>query len=341
MAARYTTFAPVLGGDAAEEMVALCRGFTRSGAPGYGMYSNEGFDTGYAPGLAQRVDTIINYLRDHRDSGLDTATLGARTNYFRETYAYGEEIIAPGIEPFYHHEGLVAAAAELFDGRAVVEPAIVYANILVPGQVLTVHTDVPEFRGANRKTTPQWLLVVMHHSGLFEPWRMPIATAITYFGQDEGGALRYYPDGHDAPPAHFPTDHDTGILLDTDSVFHAVELVTGRGQDQVSGLRPGMRLVAGADDDWVVRDDAGTEVARYHDRDIRFSVSWKAYCFADDDERAAWRAHGDDLDLDTILERLEADLRERGGLDGPRPDPETFGRLLIGEYVAFPPTWDG
>ena len=39
-----------------------------------------------------------------------------------------------------------------------------------------MHTDVPEFRGANRKLVPQWLLVVMHHSGLFEDYRMPIAT---------------------------------------------------------------------------------------------------------------------------------------------------------------------
>ena len=31
-----------------------------------------------------------------------------------------------------------------------------------------MHTDVPEFRGLNRKIVPQWLLVVMHHSGCFD-----------------------------------------------------------------------------------------------------------------------------------------------------------------------------
>ncbi len=246
-------------------------------------------------------------------------------------------MVAPGIEGFYRHEGLLDAAAQLFADRPVVEPAIVYANILVPGQVLTVHTDVPEFRGANRKTTPQWLLVVMHHSGLFERWRMPIATAISYFGEDEGGALRFYPDGHAAPPQHFPTAHDTGILLDTDWVFHAVELVTGPGEELVGRLRPGMRLHPDGGE-WVVREGED-EVSRYRDRDIRFSVSWKAYCFADEAEREAWRAHGDDLSLDEILDRLEADLHEHGGLDGPRPDPETFGKLLIERYITFPPTY--
>ena len=57
---------------------------------------------------------------------------------------------------------MVDAARRLFD-RPVIEPAIVYANLLLPGQELAVHTDVPEFRGANRKVIPQWLLVVMHH----------------------------------------------------------------------------------------------------------------------------------------------------------------------------------
>lgn len=344
MSSTITTFDPLLGGAVADDMLRLCREF--GGEAGYGMYSNEGFDTGYAPKLAQRIDSILNYLNDHADSSMDTGTLAARTNYFRETYAYGEEITAPGVEPFYRHEGLIDAAARLFDGRPVVEPAIVYANILVPGQVLTVHTDVPEFRGASRKTTPQWLLVVMHHSGLFEPWRMPIATAISYFGDDAGGALRYYPDGGDQPPAHFPTAHDTGILLDTDSVFHAVELVTGPGEESVSRLRPGMRLVADGEDDWVVH--AGTqaggvddEVVRYRDRDIRFSVSWKAYCFADEAERDAWRVHGDDLALDTILQTLEDDLRDRGALVGDRPEEHDFARLLIDTHIVFPPTYRG
>jgi hypothetical protein len=56
---------------------------------------------------------------------------------------------------------------------------------MVPGQELALHTDVPEFRGANRKLHPQWLLVAMRHSGLFEDWRMPIATGVAADGNRE------------------------------------------------------------------------------------------------------------------------------------------------------------
>ena len=73
------------------------------------------------------------------------------------------------------HADLVEVG-DIADGKPIVVPNIVYANVVLPGQELSVHTDVPEFRGANRKHEPEWLLVVMHLSGLFEPWRMPIAT---------------------------------------------------------------------------------------------------------------------------------------------------------------------
>ena len=66
---------------------------------------------------------------------------------------------------------------------------------MVPGQELAVHTDVPEFRGCNRKVMPQWLLVAMHHSGLFDEWRMPIATGVAWFHDCDGGEFCYYPGG--------------------------------------------------------------------------------------------------------------------------------------------------
>lgn len=120
----------------------------------YGMYSNEGQDTGYAPELPQRIDAIRNHLR--RNAELPTKEAAARTNYFRETYAYGEEVRLPGIEPFLYHPGFVDAARRIH-GRDIIEPSIVFANLYLPGQELAVHTDVPEFRGANRTTTPQRL----------------------------------------------------------------------------------------------------------------------------------------------------------------------------------------
>jgi hypothetical protein len=308
--------------------------------PSYGLYSNESAPARFAPELAQRYDAAVNFVRTGGRFGRAAepkSMLAARTNYFRETYAYGDEITVAEIEPFFRHDRLTEAARALH-GRPVIEPAIVYANILLPGQELAVHTDVPEFRGANRKLVPQWLLVVMHHSGLFDAWRMPIATIISYFGGGQGGELAYYPDGAAGAPQTYAPKHNTAMVLDTDSVFHGVDRVLG-DEEAMTKLRPGMRLHYEGNDRWTVRDTDDTTVIAEHGTDeIRYSISWKGYCFADEAERTAWFTHSDDLTLDAILERLVADLVDRGHLNSTEHglSDADVGKLLIDTYVQFP-----
>jgi hypothetical protein len=323
---------PLLTGDAADEMVDLWHTYGT-----YGQYSNEGFDTVFAPELAQRYDAAVNFVRTGGRFGRrnePTRLLAARTNYFRETYFYGEHTCSAGVEAFRDDPGLADAARRLHD-RPLIEPAIVYANVLLPGQELAVHTDVPEFRGANRRIIPQWLLVVMRHSELFESWRLRIATGVTYFGAAKGGELAYYPQGAAGPVETFAPTHNTGVVLDTDTIFHGVDRVAG-DDSILESLVPGMTLRCVGDRRWELRQPDDRVVATLGTDDLRYSVSWKAYCFADDAERAAWESHRNDLSLDDILTTLEADLRARGALDGDLPDDATFGKLLIDTYIHFP-----
>ena len=78
-----------------------------------------------------------------------------------------------------------------------------------------------------------------------------------------------------------------------------------------------------------------TVVNRYRWEDLRFSISWKAYCFADDAERRAWKAHSHDLDIAAVVERLVDDLRERGRID-ERPSDDDLVEIIIDEYIRFP-----
>jgi len=327
----HREFDPFLDADDAHAVVRLCEEFGS-----YGLYSEEGLNEGIGEGLPQRFDAAFNFVKTGGRFGRsheDLKILAARTNYFRETYAYGEEISAPGIEPLLHHEGLMQAAKALFD-RPVVEPAIVYANILLPGQELALHTDVPEFRGLNRKHHPQWLLVAMHHSGLFDEHRMPIATAVSWYHDARGGAFAFYPKGADAPVQVYDVGFNTAVLLDTDSVFHGVDRVT-EVDVEMPRFKSGMRLHAEGGGRWSVRDGDAV-VGRYEWNEMRFSVSWKAYCFRDLAERDAWRSHEEDLEIETVLDRLCDDLRERGRLDGSRPGNRELAETLVDEYIHFP-----
>ncbi len=180
MISDYLHMDPFLSAEDADNMTAIAQSFGS-----FGTYANEATSETLGEELPQRFDVGINY----DDRGLDgegnkdaPEVAASRTNYFRETYAYGNDIKAIGIEPFLDHPQLVKTARDISGCNNIV-PAIVYANLLVPGQELAIHTDVPEFRGANRKLVPQWLLVVMLHSGLFEKWRIPIATCVSWFGE--------------------------------------------------------------------------------------------------------------------------------------------------------------
>ena len=322
--------------DGGAALVALAKG-----SPRYRTYSShEKLDSPIGRGLGQRHDSVANFLRTggrRQRTDLETVGLAARTSYFREEYAYGGAPLVDGIEPFLHHPGLLDAARQVH-GRDVVEPSIAYANVMLPGQELAVHTDVPEFRGLNRKLVPQWLLVVMHHSGLFDAWRMPIATGIAWFSDGPGGELSLWPDGPDGACRVHPATAGTALVLDTDTLFHGVDTVGGDDvpPPPVTGDAELVRL-DDAGERWQLLDAASGEArAEYGWDELRLSVSWKAYCFADDAERDAWRHHADDLTEDDVLDRLVADLRDRGLVDGEPARDRQLGLLLIDTYVRYP-----
>lgn len=331
----YVHFDPLLTADEADAMVRLCRRFGTYSTYGAEAAPEERGQRRFAPGVPQRYDAALNFVKTGGRFARqeDGRMLAARTNYFRGTYYYdGRGDAMHGIEPFLRHEGLLDAARRVH-GRPLVVPAIVYANLLLPGQELAVHTDVPEFRGANRTLVPQWLCVVMLHSGLFDAWRRPIATGIAYFSDAAGGELAFYPDGPEAPPRTIPARHNTAILMDTDTIFHGVDRVAS--DDPMPPFSPGMRLRPESSGHWCLFDDE-RERARYAWEELRFSVSWKAYCYEDEADRARAERHEDDLSLDLILDTLCADLRERGLLPGERPGDDDLARLLIDTYVRFP-----
>jgi NADPH-dependent ferric siderophore reductase len=100
-------------------------------------------------------------------------------------------------------------------------------------------------------------------------------------------------------------------------------------------IGPGASLtpITGSTGRWLLEDRSGVPVAEYAWDELRFSVSWKAYCFVNDAERDAWREHTDDLTLEVIVDRFCADLAERGVSTERDGD---LGLRMIDEYIRFP-----
>jgi hypothetical protein len=163
---------------------------------------------------------------------------------------------------------------------------------------------------------------------------MPIATAVAWFHDCDGGEFAFYPNGPDGTPEAHPVRFNTGLLLDTDSTFHGVDRVSENAVP-IADLKPGMRLTSEGDGRWRVLNGKRT-VAEYRWDQLRFSVSWKAYCFSSEAERAAWHSHTDDISLGDVVDRLTNDMRDRGIVGADLPHGNELVNLIIDEYIRFP-----
>jgi hypothetical protein len=302
----------------------------------YRMYVEAPKSEGLGKGLVRRHDAALNHLRQVMKRGDEMGSLqeiAARTNLFRGTWADEEGTYLRGIESLFNHEGFIEAARQLID-RPLIEPSMLYANFLLPGMELATHTDTPEYRGLSKKKVPEWLLVVMAHSGLFERWRIKIAAAVSFFAPCDGGDFVLYPDGPSGEIAHVPVEENTAVVLDTDEIFHGVERVgSASAPAPPSEIGMGLTWTGGA---WDVGFEGKAPVASYPWGGLRFSLQWKAYGYRDAAEKQLIDDHSDDLNEPMVREMLIEDLRLREVITDTVPDDTELALLLIDTYVKFP-----
>ena len=277
-------------------MVDLCERFGR-----YGMYSQEHVEPeiGRGPQPApRRASELPARAAGCTAPASRSRRSRARTNYFREEYAYGQR----GADR--RHRAVPEPRRLRRGGAARARPAGDRARHRVrqpdgPGPGAgRAHRRARVPRRATARCIPQWLLVAMHHSGLFEDWRMPIATGVAWFHDCEGGEFAFYPDGADGAAGRATRSRTTPRSSSTPTACSTASTAsrppTTRWRRSSPGMQPRLRRRT-------ARGSCATAtrvVARYGWDELRFSVSWKAYCFADEDEQRSWREHADDLTLE-------------------------------------------
>ena len=270
-------------------------------------------------------------------SGKDTGGAMPVAPVFRGDWAYDKPLVE-GIEPLLELPAFADAAERLFEAR-IVRPQIVYANLTwqLPFAQGVGHTDIPAFRGFDRKRYPITFLTIMGLSSLFEDVRVKIATAVAWFYAGRDGGFEYWPDGPDRPSRiHEGKIDNTAIVGDNDFMWHRVRPV-GRVEDGMASLTLDSELVR-RDSDWAIVDGDRT-LGEFPFEQLRISVSWKAVVFEDEADARRYDEHTEDIGLDEVLRRFSRDLEARGVRHAISADPvrdPDFIRVLHANYVRAP-----
>lgn len=315
--------APCLGASAAATLRQAAEAF----GP-YHTYVSAPLGAGLGKGLVRRHDAVMHHYQSRLRAGIAEPldVFAARTNLLRGTYGERGALGVADAGGLWHHPGYLDAARRV-SGRALVVPTMLYANIMLPGQELPVHTDTPVYRGLDQTNAPEWLLVAMHHAGLFERWRVPVVGAVAFFGGCSGGDFIVYDDG---APTRVAAADDTAIVFDADGTFHGVARV-GAPDAPAPRLDVGAAVRHVAGDRWQLD---GGDPLRWGD--FRFSVQWKARCFADEADRLRAEQHSEDLTQAEAVATLVDDLRARGVVGDAPPDDTQLALRMIETYIPFP-----
>jgi hypothetical protein len=250
---------------------------------------------------------------------------------YRGDWVSSREVHIAGVDEVLHNERLIAAAGQVFDAE-IVRSQIVFSNLTAPMPQNRKHTDVPTFSGVERSQYPAWVVNAMAMSGLFERWRVKVATAVAWYYDGPNGGFSYWPDGGDAPEVTIEPPSNTAVVGDNDFMYHRVEAV-GDGRFELVPIDSLLSFDAGAARWRIAKDDR--TFGEYGRDDIRISISWKAECFHDADDARTFDEHLDDITFEQVLAIWRADCDARGVALPDPADPLTDPAFAAAVAAAY------
>jgi len=257
--------------------------------------------------------------------------------WFRNFWALGGKVTFDGAEPYFHNEKFIAAAKQSFKAE-VIRPVAMMTNLNLPAPGAPYHLDLPFFRGAQNREVPSWMLAPMGYSGLFHEWAIPVASAITWFYNGEGGEFEYWPDGLAAPSlTETPPYFNRCVLADNEYMYHRVGAIGPKNkQQEYDDIGYDAVLELGNDNKWAVRENNKTTASFEFDQ-VRVSVLWKAYCFKNEAMAASYDDHSFDLTPQMIADIFCEDLKRRNIVfkePGPFESDLNWKKLITTNYAA-------
>ncbi len=249
--------------------------------------------------------------------------------------------LSPGIKALFEDEKFkTAATAVCPNHKQFLDPFQFNFVIQVPGQTVAVHTDAPYFWGASRQLFPQWLLVVMVFSNLFQQQFIDQVQVVAYLSNIDtkesstGGQFLFYRNNDEGGKYEsVDANYRAGNAVDGSKVVHAARVyrpearVPSLPKDQESSL-----VYSGGGEKWHLQLE-GETVATYNTSDLRISIVYRARCFAHEEERDAYHSQtggngGMQLEhvLQKLVDKMDADENEGGLFEGSMDNDRSVER---------------
>jgi hypothetical protein len=194
-------------------------------------------------------------------------------------------------------------------------------NLMGPMDTGAAHLDTPTFRS---EPLPLWLRLEMGASELFEPWRIPVCGAVSwFFYEGPGGEYEYWPEGTDAPSACEGAPFgNVAVFGDNDRMFHRVGAIGTPADRLPAGSVSGAAtLHHRGDGTWAIED--GDSMLALDASRLRVSILWTAMTFDSAEEQRLLEDGEDLLTLEQVTETFARDLHVRGEAFAPPDDPAT------------------
>ena len=224
--------------------------------------------------------------------------------------------------------------------------------VILPGQELPMHLDIPYFWGADRKSIPHWVLAVMKQSKLFDHLFIPQVQGVSWLSthqlnkneeesKSNGGNFYYFPDKENYEKYKMvKAEYNAAILVDGTQVIHGVEPY--KIGEIVPNFDKNSRYYLKFNDSaafWDLYDYKDNLMRSYEAEDIRISLVWRVHCFQDDQEFERYKNQADSgrLSIEEISKVFQNDLKAKNKLSQDAElKPLDLWTLIVNEYIKYP-----
>ena len=213
--------------------------------------------------------------------------------------------------------------------------------IMLPGQTVPVHYDIPLFSDLPKANAPAWLQVAYALSGLNKDREIRQVQTITYLtgnasNSNQGGDFVYWPEGPQGPMESFPVVANSAIVTDGVHVAHAVKVWQPESGHSAPKLNKDdqneIRYIG--DSKWqIFINGVGEKV--YEESELRMSFISRYICFRDEEEENSYTFQSGQKNATSVLEEMSEAL-ETDLVTGE--NRKTARDTILTNYLQYPAT---